>query len=603
MNFLNPFGFALLALAPVLVLLYLRRVRRKVVPVSSLLFWQRALGETRHRAFLGRLRQWLSLLLHLLILALIILAIVRPQFAKLRRVSQSTVIVLDERARMQAVEPDGVTRFEKALRIARQNALAARDGNSIALLAAGATPHVISPFTTEPADLTERLANTAPTDAGGDLHAALSLAQQLLATRPGGHHILLLTDSAPQSAESDVETVALGSPLDNVAITRFAARPEIASPQTSDLLLEIANFGAAPTRGNVEISCDGTLLDVRPFDLQPGARKTNIFPAVPRAGSGELTAKLDVKDALPLDNVAYALLPQSEPCRVLLVSKGNWFLEKLLAADDSVHFDLLTPDAFTPDMAANVDAVIFDDCGPTDLSAVQGNVLFLKKSPFPVKGPVDPPFVLESETASPLLRYVQWRNVTFLHADAVEAVDRDGWKFQTVLHSFDHPLIVTGSHPRQGAGEQRMVVFAFDFNQTDLPLRVAFPLLISNCVHWLGGKQIVPPESIEAGRELELLPDEIAAALPGGKPAVRSVLQPLKNGFYDIASESHPHRVAVNTFDDAELNLRLIPAPTGGSRAWSNLSPAGTPLWQWFAAAALALFSLEWLLFHRRRTE
>ena len=44
----------------------------------------------------------------------------------------------------------------------------------------------------------------------------------------------------------------------------------LASPQTSEVLLAIKNFGRAPVSGNVEISFDGKLLDVKPFTLEPG---------------------------------------------------------------------------------------------------------------------------------------------------------------------------------------------------------------------------------------------------------------------------------------------------------------------------------------------
>jgi hypothetical protein len=55
------------------------------------------------------------------------------------------------------------------------------------------------------------------------------------------------------------------------------------------------------------------------------------FRAPSRNARGWLTARLDTPDALPFDNIAYAVLPAPAPHRVLLVTKGNWFLEKLLA--------------------------------------------------------------------------------------------------------------------------------------------------------------------------------------------------------------------------------------------------------------------------------
>lgn len=647
MTFLNPIGWSLLALAPVLVLLYLRRIRRREVTFSTLMFWRRALGESMHCTWHGRLRQWFSLLLHLLILLLGVLALVRPEPhgpGQAAPAAHSTVLILDARARMQAVEPDGEARFSKALKLVRQTVALAREGAGVALLAARPAPEVISPFCTDPAALSERLSGLTATDAGGDLAPTLALARDLARTTPGKCRILLITDASAPAA-GDMETVGVGSSLDNVAITRFSARSQIASPQTADLLLEVANFGRASVRGNVEISSDGTLLDVKPFDLGPGARKTEVFAAVPREGSGRLTARLDVADALALDNTAYALLPRDEPCRVLLVTKGNWFLEKLLASDPTVRFELLAPDAFEPEMARSFDAVIYDnlaaETGLKTLDAVVGNALFVKSSPLGSTGSLDQPPVSDSDADSPLLRLVQWHDVTFLRADRVTVPALPGWKFDAPLRSVDCPLIVAG---RQLAGnrqdpagdpartEQRMVVFAFDVADSDLPMRVAFPLLISNTVHWLAHSESETAGLAECGHAVVLAAHEIAQPEPdsaaasgvsGGSTPLRQPrtitnaahgiggsFQPLRNGFYRIdqtgaAAESH-RWLAVNTANDAESNLQSSAATPSTGHGFVPRSLAritSGALWQWFALAAFALLTGEWWLFHRRRTE
>jgi len=632
MTFLNPIGWLFLALAPVLVLLYLRRIRRRVTTFSTLMFWRRALGESMHRTWYGRLRQWFSLLLHLLILGLGVLALVRPEPkgpGQLAPAAHSTVLVLDARARMQAVEPGGESRFAKALKLVRQTAALAREGAGVALLVARPAPEVISPFCTDPAALAERLAGLTATDAGGDLAPTLALARELARTAPGKCRILLITD-ASEPVRGEVETVGVGSSLENVAITRFSARSQIASPQTADLLLEVANFGRSAVHGNVEISSDGTLLDVKPFELGPGARKTEVFPAVPREGSGRLTAHLDVNDALALDNTAYALLPRDEPCRVLLVTKGNWFLEKLLASDPTVHFDLLSPDAFQPEMGRSFDAVIYDnvagETGLKTLDAVAGNALFIKASPMGNTGSLDRPPVSDTDADSPLLRLVQWHDVTFLRADRLAIPALADWKFDAPLRSVDCPLIVAGrrlagAKPNvSGAAareEQRVVVFAFDVADSDLPLRVAFPLLISNTVHWLAQTESETQGMAECGYAVTLAPGESAQPAPdslaGGRKTARGIggsFQPLRNGFYRVdqtgaAAESH-RWLAVNTANDAESNLQSANAapPTGRGFVPKTLGGIGSgAIWQWFALAALVLLTAEWWLFHWRRTE
>ena len=68
MTFLTPWAAWFLAGIPVIVLLYLLKLKRRPVAVSTLMFWQRVMQESRRRALFQRLRNLFSLLLHLLIL-------------------------------------------------------------------------------------------------------------------------------------------------------------------------------------------------------------------------------------------------------------------------------------------------------------------------------------------------------------------------------------------------------------------------------------------------------------------------------------------------------------------------------------------------------
>src|SRR5262245_15213657 len=106
MTFLQPWAVWFLAGLPIIVALYLLRLKRRGVTVSTHLFWQRVLQESSRRAFFHRLRHVLSLLLHLLIFLLIVAALARPMFRGTSHDAASTVLLIDTRARMQAVEPD-----------------------------------------------------------------------------------------------------------------------------------------------------------------------------------------------------------------------------------------------------------------------------------------------------------------------------------------------------------------------------------------------------------------------------------------------------------------------------------------------------------------
>ena len=629
MTWLQPWAAWAFAGVPVIVLLYFLRLKRRTLPVSTLMFWQRVQKESGRSAFFRKFRHLLSLLLHLLIFLLLLGALARPVFDRGIREGSATVLILDTRARMQATEPDSHTRFDTALQIARGYARQTGGGRNIALITLGAAPTVAVPFTDDEKLLLSAISKVSPTDASGEISAAVSLADSLLAARKGNHRIVLLTSGAtgplPKTA-SELITHPLGTPRDNVAITRFATRALPSNPETSEVLLETQNFGRAPARTEVELAFDGRTLEVKPLALAPGERRLDIFTSVPRpfrGARGWLTAKVSAADALALDNIAYATLPPTRLNRVLLVSKGNTFLEKLLGVDSSLKFQFVTPESYQPTMSDKFEAVVFDGAVPPsfDLNTTRGNFLFLKATPFGTKdATLEQPVITDVDATHPTTRLASLQNITILRAQPLALpAPHDGWKFSAPLRSAEHPLLITGERTIEKKS-QRIAALAFDVLDSDLPLRVAFPLLIHGTLDWLSGEHTESAPSLVTGEVLALPSGSIVAsnpltAAPGPRDLppqtnVTVLFQPLRNGFYQIADADSKHWIAVNTFNAAESDLRgsgernasattatvsALPASLSGLR--------GLPPWQWLALTAFVRLTVEWLLFHRRKTE
>ena len=187
---------------------------------------------------------------------------------------------------MQAIEDGGENRFSKAIKRLRELVREASGQQQMAILEAGSSPKVLVPFTGDERALLRGIETLQVTDAAGDLEKAIRLGDSLLASRKGRSRIVVLTDRiAPEpiaGIKTPVQFLQLGEPHDNVGITRFAARPLLSSPQTFEILLSIKNFGRTATAGNVELSVDGTLLDVKPLHIEPGQESVLVFPSVPR---------------------------------------------------------------------------------------------------------------------------------------------------------------------------------------------------------------------------------------------------------------------------------------------------------------------------------
>ncbi len=624
MTFLAPWAAWFLAGLPLILLLYLLKVKRRSLPVSTLMFWTRVLQENRRRALFQRLRNLLSLLLQILIFLLILGALAKPLLEKSGANHSATVLIIDTRARMHALDENGQSRFARALQLAAPFVRDAAAQNQIALLSTDASPQVRAAFSPEEKTLRHALESLKATDAGGGLEGAIGLADELLASRKNGGRIVVFTDHPVPSmaTRAPIEWIGIGSPRDNIAITRFATRPLLNSPVTSEVLLEIRNFGPNPVSGNLELSFDGRLLDVKPFTLPPNGQKLELFPSLPNPGRnsrGWLTARLDLKDALPGDNIAFAVLPPLRSKRVLLVTKGNWFLEKLLQASQQISFELLSPDTFQLSMADKFDAVILDQFVPPQFSLGQspGNFLFVDQSPFKSEVKLTSPIVPEIDTSHPVMRLVNLQNVTILRGNALEAPkESSGWKFEVPMRSFDQPLMLIGARHSTNS-EQRVAALGFDLAQSDLPLRIAFPILIANTINWLSGESAPPPALLRAGETLPLAANQTVWTKPqtemgSGLAAPPNELahgffQPLHQGYYLLDQPTGQTWIAVNTFSEEESNLwahsKAAPAanPQPVLRRWTPLTHWAP--WQLLALAAIVLSCMEWWFFHRRQTE
>src|SRR5688572_15753216 len=120
MTLLTPIALLAALLAIPILLLYMLRLRRREVVVSSHFLWQQVLLDTEANTPWQRLRRNLLLFLQLLILALLVLALVRPAQVIESISAGRTVLLIDASASMSATDVEGQTRFEAARAQARQ---------------------------------------------------------------------------------------------------------------------------------------------------------------------------------------------------------------------------------------------------------------------------------------------------------------------------------------------------------------------------------------------------------------------------------------------------------------------------------------------------
>src|SRR2546430_2238987 len=123
-HFLNigPAAIAAVAAVPLLLVLYLLKLRRREMTVPSTLLWKKAVQDLQVNAPFQKLRRNLLLLLQLLLLLLLLLALSRPVTNYTPGAGTTTVILIDRSASMGASDADlkGKTRLDEAKRRAKE---------------------------------------------------------------------------------------------------------------------------------------------------------------------------------------------------------------------------------------------------------------------------------------------------------------------------------------------------------------------------------------------------------------------------------------------------------------------------------------------------
>jgi hypothetical protein len=614
--------------------LYLLEPRRRAVVVAFAPLWFGDAGERRAERWARRLRRWLSLALQLAIFGLLLGAAAEPRPALADRAGRSVVVLVDRSASMSAGDEPG-TRLGLARTRARA-ALGAFEAGDRALVASFAAD-VAAASGFEPctdtglARLARALERLTPTEEPADLPRALAFAAAALAGRPHPT-LVLVTDggftedaraqahwsdaaAAPVSlAGVDVRWVSVGRRARNVAIVSFAARGLPADPTTVETAVTLRNFGDAPATVTLEIASGGPgfpeqLVERLPLTLAPGETRRHLVPdvAVPDA---RLEARLLEADDLPLDNHAYAVAPRARRLRVLHVGARDLYLDgALLSLGDGVILERASPDAAaaTRPRWRDYDAVLFDGVAPAPPPA-EGHFLYLAPrgpgSPFAARGPtLAAPVISEVRRGHPLLRQLDLRDVNIAEADRLALSAGD----VAVASSFGAPLIVARERPGL-----RIAALAFDVRRSDLPMRPAFPLLLSNALAWLAGegpRDALPTTvgatarvPVAAGAKHVTVVDPTGARLEWpvrGDVAEGAIAHA---GFYLVGDAP----LAANLGDARESDTAPARNLVLGGRA---LPPADArsrrpafALSTWALLAAAALLLLEWVSTNRRWT-
>ncbi|MCA9972237.1 MAG: VWA domain-containing protein, partial [Anaerolineales bacterium] len=266
MSFLTPLFLLLGLLAVPIIIMYMLRLRRREVLVSSTLLWQKLLRDREANAPWQKLRRNLLLLLQLLILAALVFALARPFLPVPSVVSGSVVVLLDASASMLAtdVEPN---RFAAAAAEVDRLIADLAGSSQMTLIQVGHTPQVLIAATGDKTALRQALGRAAAETAVPDWPAAFALAAGAAQGFQDASIVIVSDGGLPADLPplpGSPAFIPVGASGENLAITALAtaAIPEEAGGGIQ-LFASVRNEGLVDREALLSLSLDGALTDAR----------------------------------------------------------------------------------------------------------------------------------------------------------------------------------------------------------------------------------------------------------------------------------------------------------------------------------------------------
>ena len=611
MSFLSPLAFAIFGLSLPLVLLYFLKVRRRERRVSSLMLWEAILRDREASTFFQRLQRDPLLILQVLALLALALALARPAVTVMGEGARKVVIVLDVSASMKArdVSP---SRFDVARAEAAALVRHLGEAAEVMVVEAGVQPTVTAALTRDHDRALGAIRAAYARDLPNRLPEAVRTARALVGADARAE-IHVFTDGAyslaasPETSDPRVRWIGVGRRSNNVGITNLSVRKSYAGSFDYQAFVSLVNYTSEAQTFDFSLEVDGRSLAEKSVTLEPSVRRSVVLPFT-HNGGGAVAARLHINDDLASDNVAWAVLPPPRKIAVMLVSPGNLFLEKVLKTDPQVALDVKTPDQYQGGMG-DADIVVLDSATPARVGA--GRFVFVNTVPpdvpIEVLGRIEQPTIMDWDRAHPVMRHVEFAKVAIEDAMRLRPLSAG----RPLVEAVGGPLIYALEEP-----DRKAIIIGFDLFKTDFPLRVAFPLILSNTLRWLHPAALDQSSLQVAAGQPILLP--VAHGVTSGTvttPSGRTVKAPITRGaisftetdevgLYTLSTARGDLRVAVNLMDADESNLapRPLPTPTGVGPAGGTAQPVQRELWAFFVGLAIALLLLEGILYWRRQS-
>lgn len=492
MWFLRPAAFAGLIIVPMILALYLFKKKRHNISVSSTFLWNTAQLNSNAERSLQKLRKNLLMLLQLIAALFCVLAMTSP-YIKAENDVNRYKLVIDNSLSMSAFEGDK-TRLDMAKADAAALVRSARSGSVFSVVTLNSQQ---SPVVSNSGDKSYVIKQIEAIE-----QSYQSIDYDVMPSAEEGESLVIFSDTGFES--DTVTSYTYGTAFNNCGIISLTASDD---GKNTRVLGKVKNFGSQTVQNTVGIYADGKLYDSRDITLAPDETKDIVFTQL-TSGAKEIKAQLQSSDNFTSDDTAYAVITSGSEKKVL-VSGENAFFERALGVMPSVS--VYKNQTGGTDKLSGYNLYIFNGSVPDELPT-DGHIIIVnpdKNSLFDVGEEV----IISSVKAKDS-NEISLTNKPAFSVYKSKKITLPAWGSELVS-SPETPLIFAGS-----TGKQKIAVIGFDLSNSDLPLKMDFPVLIYDIINSFFPDGAVEGGNIQCGVQTELnispLAQEVNVVKPGG---------------------------------------------------------------------------------------